>query len=1088
MISSAQRGSLARYVTALCGTASLLAMAAAAPAHAQEDEEIPEVVLITGSLIRNTTAIGAPVTTFRPQDFATTGALTTGDLFRTFPAANVSPGPVTTESGANTERGVKVNIRGLDSGSAIRSLLMVDGMRFPAQARGLDHLDPSIIPALSMERIDVLVDGASATYGSDAISGVINIILKRNMDGAITQARWTTAAGGKNRYAASAVWGRTWDGGQITLSYEWYNESEIKGNAHSQLGVDHTPWGLDDQTPLASSIPATLSVNTPRAIGGGPKVGTSAQLGHGCTNCYAVPLGAGQNWEPGPAGIGPLVPFSAPTFDWSAVNTAANSGSNGVRNQFNPYSIGWYDAAQERNGGHITVDQRLTANISFYGSGFYSNRRAKYLSASNAAIAVPNLLFNIGVPTFNPYYPSGGAPDNLRVNYNMSVESPPVGAAYELAQRYQLGLNIALPAGWNGRIWYAMTNDQNAFNGTGVVNKNAVSAALGWTVNSSRAAGTTPAIASWTKPSSVPYLNLFCDASAYTCNSDETLAYIQALRTQQERYWINEKGATFDGPLFDLPAGTVKAAVGATYTTYRLQTTFLDNATTTSLIVPYISRAQGRQVWAVFAQINAPIFSEANAIPFFRRLEFELSWRHDQYSDFGGTTNPKVAFNWAPIEDLTVRGTWGSSFRAPGFSELSPLNNGVNGTNLGGLASNNSAVSTECTVGEALPPVGSGAWKIQSSAGDGTIGSGTACVAPLLNPPGISASGPIAIAALRFGSQADLQPEKATNWGIGFDYTPTGNFLSGLNIQATYYIIRLSGAITGFTNASFTDPRVGDFVYRVPTDWASSGLPGAAGCTSNLLPTTCAPFQEAVATLIANPSSAVDPQARTLILFIQDAALRNQGLRKLEGIDWSLSYDWEWGGLGLFNAGILGTYYLHDTQQQTVGAPIADTFHTTNSAGAVNEAKGVNNLPRLRYRARLGWARGPWSLTAFADHIGHYYHNQPPPPNVNGNFCASNGGLDEAGGGGTYPCAIQDYTNVLPAYTTFDLSLGYNTMDAPANEYLRNIGLQLVIQNVLDKNGQYQYRIGTGGGNPCTCDIQKSLQGRTISLIVTKEW
>jgi len=359
-------------------------------------------------------------------------------------------------------------------------------------------------------------------------------------------------------------------------------------------------------------------------------------------------------------------------------------------------------------------------------------------------------------------------------------------------------------------------------------------------------------------------------------------------------------------------------------------------------------------------------------------------------------------------------------------------------------------------------------------------------VPSLLNPPGISVSGPSAVAALR--PHDDLQPEQATNWGIGFDYTPADNFLSGLNIQATYYVIRLTGAITGFANASFTDPRIGDFLYRVPTDWASSGLTGAVACTNNLLPTTCAPFQEAVATLIANPRSLVDPQARTLILFIHDAALRNQGWRKLEGIDWSLSYDWEWGDLGLFNAGIIGTYYLHDKQQAIAGDPIADTFHTTNSDGRENKAVGVSNLPRLRYRARLGWARGSWSVTAFADYVGRYYHNQLPPPNVNGNFCAANGGLDEAGGGGTHACTIQGYTNVLPAYATFDLSLGYNTMDAPANEYLRNIGVQLVIQNVLDKNGQYQYRISGGGGNACTCDIQKSLQGRTISLIVTKQW
>src|SRR6185503_7396135 len=378
----------------------------------------------------------------------------------------------------NVERSVKVNLRGLDSGNATRSLMMIDGMRFPGQGNGNCVVDPSIIPALALDHIDVLVDGASATYGSDAISGVINIILKRNMDGAITQARWTTAEGGKNRYLASAVWGRTWDGGQITLSYEWYNESEIKGNAHSQLGVDHRPWGFDDRRPLSSSAPATLTTGAPA----GARVLNNQQIVNGCTNCYAVPLLTGENWDPGANGLGPTSPFSASTLNWSSFNTAANSGTNGSRNVFDPYDIGWYDAAQERNGGHITVDQRLTSNISFYGSGFYSNRRANFLSPSTLPRA-ENILFNIGMPTFNPYYPSGGAPNNLRVNYNIGVESPSVTASYELAQRYQLGLNIELPAGWNGRVWYSMTNDQSSFNTRGTVHKAAVSAALGWTLN-----------------------------------------------------------------------------------------------------------------------------------------------------------------------------------------------------------------------------------------------------------------------------------------------------------------------------------------------------------------------------------------------------------------------------------------------------------------------------------------------------------------------------------------------------------------------------------------------------------------------------
>src|SRR5262249_47531940 len=205
------------------------------------------------------------------------------------------------------------------------SLLMVDSMRFPPQS----EFDPSIIPAISMDHIDVLVDGASATYGSDAIGGVINIILKRNMNGAITQARWTTAAGGKNRYAASALWGRTWEGGQVTLSYEWYNETPIMGNYHSKFGLDHTPWGLDDRRPLGSSAPATLSTGSPAAVAGG-NVGTSAQFGHGCTNCYAVPRGTGHNWTPGASGIGPTAPFSGSTLNWSSFNDSANLATNGL--------------------------------------------------------------------------------------------------------------------------------------------------------------------------------------------------------------------------------------------------------------------------------------------------------------------------------------------------------------------------------------------------------------------------------------------------------------------------------------------------------------------------------------------------------------------------------------------------------------------------------------------------------------------------------------------------------------------------------------------------------------------------------------
>ena len=129
----------------LLGSASLLTMSGALAAQAQQvaqaqmaqanPEEVPEQVLITGSLIHGTAAVGVPVTNLSPQDFAQTGALTTADLFRTVPGANVSPGPVATNSGANIERQTRVNLRQLDTGNATRSLLMVDGVRVPPEAQ-----------------------------------------------------------------------------------------------------------------------------------------------------------------------------------------------------------------------------------------------------------------------------------------------------------------------------------------------------------------------------------------------------------------------------------------------------------------------------------------------------------------------------------------------------------------------------------------------------------------------------------------------------------------------------------------------------------------------------------------------------------------------------------------------------------------------------------------------------------------------------------------------------------------------------------------------------------------------------------------
>jgi hypothetical protein len=254
------------------------------------------------------------------------------------------------------------------------------------------------------------------------------------------------------------------------------------------------------------------------------------------------------------------------------------------------------------------------------------------------------------------------------------------------------------------------------------------------------------------------------------------------------------------------------------------------------------------------------------------------------------------------------------------------------------------------------------------------------------------------------------------------------------------------------------------------------------------VPSACAQWMTAVAGLINNPRSQVDGEALTRVYFVNDGSDFNYGSIKLDGIDWNFSYDWDMGNLGAFNFGATGTYYLHILNQTLTNSPAAavqDGYHTaTGSANALSN--GVATLPVLQYRARAGWSDGPWNVTWFMDYIGHYYHTQSAPPNVNGNFCTST--AFGAPAGGTFPCAQNGYNNGVPPWVSFDLSIGYDTGEDPANDYLKHVGLQMIIQNIFDKHSNFLYKGTNAGGPPCTCNPLVSDYGRQVSFVLTKTW
>jgi outer membrane receptor protein involved in Fe transport len=1089
-------------LTTLLGTASFLTMANAIAAQAQQvaqaqmaqtQEQVPEQVLITGSLIRGTVAVGVPVTNLGSQDFRTTGALSTSDLFRSIPQFNVGVGGgAGTIAAGRAEGGTRVNLRQLDTGTAPRNLMMIDGVRFPPQDQGLCQIEPDIIPVVAIDRIDLLLDGASATYGSDAIGGVINVILKRAYDGAITQGGYKTGAGGNNQYFGSQLWGRTWDGGDITLSFEWRNIHPTNGKVNNRYTFDFSPFGLDNRTPLASSIPGTIS--TGGTISNDNTNYPSAN-GNNCLNCWAIPDRTGLPFAGGATGIGPTAPFSASTLNWTTFNVAANHNPTagpgavdlaGTRNEFNPYSIVDYSAGLQFSGSAITVDQRLTKNISFYGEGLYGMRRAQVLNQENN-----NQLNSIAVPTSNPYYPTGGAPTNLRVAYHMSIESPSRSSAYELGQRYLGGLNIDLPREWGAQVYYSETRDSNALNLTGRVNKAAVSAALGWTLAAQPASGTKPGIASFVKPGNVPYLNLFCDPRTIQCNSPTTMAYINFYSQSSEAYWVNEKAIKADGPLFDLPGGAVKAAIGASYVSNHYILTQVTESQNSTL-VDVLTDPQSRSLWAVYGQLNVPVFSDMNAIPLVRKLDFEASWRHDQYSDFGGTSNAKIGFNWNPIDDLTFRGGWGTSFRAPNFGENSLLSNSAwNGFGLpAAVFSNNNKIDISCVNG--APVAGSGSQKL--------FNAGFKCAGQpgYVQPAGLSFNGGAKspnVAGWREFFNTDgqaLHPEQALNWSAGFDYAPT-NFLKGLDLQATWYSIKITSVLVGFGNPTtgrFNDPALG-FAFIVPSDLRDPITHNQLCAGMDATPQLCAPFQNMIAKAIAHPLNTVPSSAQTLIYWLNDGGVFNKGWQRNEGIDYQASYDWDSGDFGAFNVGVTGTYYIHQITVKIPGDPGSggqpvDAYDDSIAAVANVQQLGVSSTvrPRSLYRARLGWSSDHWTATGFMNYSGHFYHTQAAPPDVN-NQCLTAGGTI---GGGSNQCAISNYNNIVPSYYTFDLSLGYDTGDVPVNDYLKNISIQLTVDNVMDRTPPFEYRISTGGGNPSAFNILQNIYGRMVGVRVTKTW
>lgn len=1041
------QGRAAARFSGLLGTASLFTLASALSAQAQMQaaiqEQVPEQVLITGSLIRGTVAVGAPVTSLGNQDLAQAGVSNIGDLLTTLPEFlnHVS----SSFAAANFQNFIqRINIHNLN-GTDTRTLMLIDGMALPAQGQGAIQYDPSIIPSLALDHVDVLANGASAVYGSQAVAGVVNVILKRGYDGATLQTVVGDARGGNFNVTAQGLYGRTWNGGDVTVSYQYAFAQSLKARNRSYYTQDFTPWGLDNETPISSARPGIVSWGAPIAANGKPTT-----LAAACVNCFSIPTG--QN------GTG---------LSWASI--AANPGvANAVNASLNMDVI----PADQQSAATFTFDQDLLPWLQFNAEGYYSNRRDQTHHQDPMQTAA--------VPTTNPYYPTGTlcttnptianpagipagcTPTNLQVSYLYS-EDPHIESAEELSERWTAGFTVRLPGDWQGKTFYGQSFEgthRQQVNNLQNLTPADVTAALGGTVAATPASNSSPGIPSFTKPTNIPYLNLFCDPSTgavvprgnatgnvLSCNDPATLNYISQPNSNAAGYNLHEGGVTFDGPVFDLPGGPLRAAVGTDYQ-YHNYWIITTTSPVTSLVQQTAPDYLSRTVYAAFGQLNVPVIGDANKLPFVERFEVEASYRYDNYDQFGSTTNPRISADWTIGEGFTLRGSWGTNFVAPSFkSKSASIARNITPFNAQAFSALNTSTIAACptTTPGSLPAPGSAAAVLNPT-----------CDPALNNPVGIqisSSGGDKGLAGVVLPAGFSNGPETAKNWAVGFEYAPT-NFLSGLDAQVTWWRVRIDGQLQGLsptTGNGLNDPTT-KFLFILPGDPL---------------------FQSALDFAYSAPTAGpnVPPIPKSAVKWLEYGGTRNTGSRDVEGLDFNVSYDWDLGNLGAWNTGVTGSYYFHDFLQLVNGGPVNDGYH--DSATGESRGPASNVSERLRYRARLGWSDGAYSVTVFMNYTSHWY---------------SNATLPSAAVLAPFPNLVTtpDLINLVPAQYTFDVSLGYNTGDRPALEYLRNISIFFTLNNIMDRNPPFGY----GGRQNPYAYVPQSIDpfGRYWRFGITKQF
>jgi iron complex outermembrane receptor protein len=729
------------------------APATAAPPTAQGD------IVITGSRIRrNPLDLDAPRVFVDQADIAKTGLSSINDVLQRLPSSggglngkfNNSGNLGNPPDGGGVGAGAaEIDLRYLGSR---RTLVLVDGLRFVpgASASGVPpSVDLNAIPESMIERVEVLQDGASAIYGSDAIAGVVNIITKQHQKG----------------IALSAQYGQFGQGDGKSQNYQISVGNGDNHRLSVVVGGNYVKQGAVSAGDRAlSRFPAPYS--TTCADGG-----CSSFLPNGRYIGSIFPNGGDETL------IAPVIPGPTAPGDF---RDFVSSGPNTDRFNFAPYN--YFQIPLDRYGLFANLKYELADNFNFSVKGLWNERKSKNQAAPlpfgiGQAAGITPFLDATTIDSTNPFNPFGVDIDssNMDLIYRRFVEGGPRRFSQKVDSSYVVG-TFDGNFGIGGHDWYWDVNGVYGHNQAkqrmlGNINSQKLRFALG---------DLATCLAGDPDPNSplhgcVPF-NFFGGVGSITPQMMDYVTFIQNDRSKQDLW---DATGNLSGELFELPGGPLGFAAGVEY---REQSGSFDPDEVVqagySSDIPAGHTGGGFHAGEAYAEINAPLFKGITGIDL---LELSGAVRYSHYktepepgsgqaSNTFSHTTFKASANYKPIQDIRFRASWAQGFRAPSIGEL-----------FGSLSRFDQTIDDPCSQGSLAPQNYTNSTSVFNN-----------CVAQgVPNNSSYTQANPQI--SVQVGGNPNLTPETSTSWIFGGVISP--RFLPGFSIEANHYNIRVKKAI-----------------------------------------------------------------------------------------------------------------------------------------------------------------------------------------------------------------------------------------------------------------------------------------------------